>query len=456
MACLNDVLFPIRKRSDRGSALISALALVAITALLVSGICIFVTSHATRQRREGDYALAMQLAEAGINYELRYIDTTGNAHLSGSTYSGGVPGVAGTFSVYVRNTDGTANWARPKPAQIVSTGTVGGIARTVTANCKGGGVSIFDADFVVFGYQSVFMTGNGDANGGDIGTNGEMRLTGNAGTDSHVILAGPGATLTKAGKLPDSAFIRQPKIVDWPTIDTIVSDTFGGWSGLSSATAISSQFGRMRQFVGNSSSALTPANTTFAATVSGVNATNMGVIQDAQRQDTLILTPGDYFFTSIDFNKGTIVLDTASQTISGGRPGQIRIWVNGTGSDSFAGNTQFTSTDPSLFRLFYNKPAEISLTGNADFAGAIYAVRAGSSSAITPGSVKLAGNGTVGIMVIADSVTIHGNGTVGRPRTSIANVADYQTGGNFYGFSDTWQEVMAPGSGAVFPDGTNR
>jgi Tfp pilus assembly protein PilX len=80
-------------RKERGSALISALAIVAIMSFLMSGVCLLSTSYADRQRREADYALAMQLAEAGANYEINYYSVNNTVHLSNAPCSGSVPGL---------------------------------------------------------------------------------------------------------------------------------------------------------------------------------------------------------------------------------------------------------------------------------------------------------------------------------------------------------------------------
>jgi hypothetical protein len=105
---------------------------------------------------------------------------------------------------------------------------------------------------------------------------------------------------------------------------------------------------------------------------------------------TLIFPPGDYYFSDIDvkFDENTeIVIDNAGLTTpQGSNPDGIpvRFWINGTGQQDYLGAriVMTDKTDPSTFRVFYNKDgctlnfvrASNAPSGELTVAGAIYAV----------------------------------------------------------------------------------
>lgn len=490
----------IQKRRERGSALITALALVAVCTISMTGVCILASSHAVRERREADYSLAMQLAEAGINYELRYVSTHTStspyAHLSGSAYAGSITGITGTFSVYVTKTDGTTGWTPGNDMKVISTGTVGNISRTVTIIAKSGGgagTPIFDSTFAVFGYQSILFTQSSNAISGNMGVNGPTPASsaysigtsnngvGNANSASAkpLVLCG-GATLMP-GNSVNPNFTNNPTKIDqradnisWPTVDTIVAATFAsGWTTLSSSTSIAAQWGRMKTFK-TQSRLLTAAGTKAVTFTAGSTVLNDTVVKtkadDGQWVNALILPPGDYYFTSLQLNRNNgysgpapvIYFDTNAST-TGGTPGPVRLWIGGTStaSDIIDMDFQYTSTLDSdkakLSRIFYSKPANFTITGNNNFAG-VYAIRKGASTGVSPATITLTQNSKITGAVISDNVVMTGGANVISPTVAMTNSSDYAfggSGGGSYGFSGSWKEVSATG-GTVFSDGTNR
>lgn len=454
-------------RAQRGNALVTALALVAISTLSVTGVCLLATSSATQQRRQADYALSMNLAEAGINFELRYISTHQSSspvgHLASNPYTGSLSGVPGSFTVFVRNTDGTSNWAPPSDAQIVSTGVVGGISRRVQVNCKGGpggSGSIFNGKYALFGYSDVTFSGASSAINGDLGTDGtlEVKAGGNGSINGNIVLAGPAANMPSGNAITGRTVVRLSAKENWPTIDTIVAATFpSGWSSLTSSAAIAAQSARMRTYSSNS-----PVNTPSGTKQIGwTNQTTLSTSDfNKLNVNTLILPPGDYYFTDIQISgPASIVCDTAGQTVPGGTPGQVRIWMNGsTSNDTINADVTFTkASDPSMFRLYYNKVADISLAGNMTYYGGFYAVRSAGNSAIPSGSVTLNGSSKITGMVIADVANLTGGGVVtGVTSAAIANANDYSGPTGSYGFSGMWRELSYTSGASVFSDGTNR
>src|SRR5689334_17830088 len=112
-------------KAQHGGVLLSALAFTTITALLVAGLATISVSYYARAKTESDYAAALPLAEAGINYELRKIsadtstaDQATTANPNGTSVSYG----SGSFSVYCSNKDGSTPWTAPNPLYVTASG----------------------------------------------------------------------------------------------------------------------------------------------------------------------------------------------------------------------------------------------------------------------------------------------------------------------------------------------
>lgn len=441
----------------------TSLALIAISSILVSGICMLAMSHAVRQRREADYALAMPLAEAGLNYELRYINThlTSNpaGHLKSSPYTGSIPGVAGTFTVYVCKQDGNTEWTTADPTMIVSTGTVGGISRTVTMNCKGGGSqTLFGADYAVFGYQNVNFTGALSTIVGGLGSNGSI-TTSNGGLGSvsgSITLAGVTASLVGGNLVLGVGMNRLPSFVPWPPVDVIAAASFAnGWATLKSSSAIAAQSARMRKLT------LLGLPLPTVLTTGPVGWTNKTSLSDADFSSlpskTLILPPGDYYFTDVNITgSSTLLIDNLALS-TGGTPGPVRIWIDGasSNSDTIAGVLSITANlNPAWFRVYYNKPGTLYLGGVKTWIGEVYAVRVGSNTSATPATIDVGTGTVINGAVIGDKVVMHSAAVVTRLLTNMVNADDYTIGSSSFGYSDSWKELPISANGATFSDGT--
>ncbi len=135
-------------RRVRGATLVTTLFFTLITTTLLAGIATYSVSHQVRVKADSDYASALALAEAGINYEIRKLgvspDTVGQRNSPDTPPNNS--GLQGTFSVYCVNQDaGETNWTTASSTlYIYSTGTVGGISRTVKvgASYQGSGASL--------------------------------------------------------------------------------------------------------------------------------------------------------------------------------------------------------------------------------------------------------------------------------------------------------------------------
>ncbi|RYG36287.1 hypothetical protein EON81_10260, partial [bacterium] len=247
---------------------------------LLAGYGLLTTSYSVRQSRERDYAQALQLAEAGINWELRHSslhvedDDQSAIHLQSNPGSGSVPGVSGSFKVYVTNTDDTPNWVAPNDVKIVSTGTVGKISRTVSIVSKvdmAGDSSVFSGNFAVYGTKRLMFMNSRNTVVGNMGANGPAPASGysvdslSGGSVSASYKPQPGdparKPLTLAGGasvVTGNSIILDNKIGDpdkvqvltaplpFPSVDALAQQRFGGYHWLLQTVAILTQGLRMR------------------------------------------------------------------------------------------------------------------------------------------------------------------------------------------------------------------
>ena len=113
------------RRRQFGGVLITALIFATIISLFALGVAMVATSHMSRNSAEADYATAIQLADAGINHELRWLGD--NPPQAGTRAhqlypSTGQPGPqtvnlpdGGSYTVAVMNEDGSGPLG---PAQL--------------------------------------------------------------------------------------------------------------------------------------------------------------------------------------------------------------------------------------------------------------------------------------------------------------------------------------------------
>lgn len=429
-----------KQRSKRqGAALITALAFVSIFSVIVGGVAYYAVGSNTLANREADYASAIHLADAGLNYELRNISKnqfnpggftvpTANAPDTGS-----ISGVSGSFSVWVTDVDGNA-WNPSKGEMILyAKGTVNGVTRQITARGTHGD-GLFD-NYAVYALNGVNFNGSGSSVIGNLGTNGTYTGA-NTATTGQIGLNGP-----NAGGVSGSNVIVNPDPVYFPTVDQIVTATFpgppSGWAWLSSHN----NNANARTFQGNSTT-LSPSTTTVSALNASVKLS----------KGAIILPPGDYYFTTLDVHgQGQFIVDNGALS-TGGSPGLVRIWINGSGSGSDIMSNPIVYTvspaNPALFRMYYNSPGNFQIDGNTASGGAFYGHNAtgNASFTITGGSFTYAS-------VIADNVTISGNSSVQFPSGTVGNGTS-DTYWLWFGLKDSWKEVPING-GATFPDGTS-
>ncbi len=201
--------------------MITALAFTLIVGTVLAGVGTLSMSNYGRSNVEGNYAGAIALADAGVNYEIASIsrglqnpvggNLASGAATAGAPHTGTIIDAKHSYSVYTEvwnaNTGCKAGtWAGIGDNCIVSTGKVNGVQRTVQIHGRG---ESFFTDY------SIYSTGTGSAatfNGlgksdkdgiqGNMGSNGTVTLHGAIGSSAiagTLDMNGPNATSPAAG-----------------------------------------------------------------------------------------------------------------------------------------------------------------------------------------------------------------------------------------------------------------
>ena len=229
---------------NHGAVLIGVLVFIALTAVLLSGIAQYVTGNYRRSMADADSANALNLAYAGINYELQKISvsptTADEKYTSSGTvatvtpYTIAIPGQAGStvpgqFTVTVcasstadpNGVNPSTPWTAGGAAVIQATGTSHpgtnySASRTVQIFIQGNGVFNFNPSFIE---GSVSTTSGSQVilSGGDMGSNCPVPTTASSFSPTiygHLCFHGctsataPGATCTQGiSYQPDSQYI---------------------------------------------------------------------------------------------------------------------------------------------------------------------------------------------------------------------------------------------------------
>jgi hypothetical protein len=255
------------KRSSRrhGGVLIAALALTIIVSTVMAAMAIFAVSHYSRAGTEADYAAALNLAEAGINYEIQRISANpanadqlhpANNSLTWAAMAAhnippanGQPQIPGSFKVCVSPIDeepdnlaGPTNaWFAPSDLTIIARGTVNGVSRTI--KIKGRRKGLFDS-FGLYGIVGAGFNGNYIIDG-TFGSNEPVNAVGNSSVHyGNFVYSGPDAlNATYPGNLgwvgggaspaygPYGIVIHEPNPVSWPTTSNIADQAAAKKSG---------------------------------------------------------------------------------------------------------------------------------------------------------------------------------------------------------------------------------
>jgi len=399
-----------QKRSRYGGVLISALAFMVVVSLLLAGIGTLTVSHYGRAHSESDYAAALSLAEAGINYEYRKIslnsanaDQAGTSNPPGVSYNFG----GGTFRVYCTNKDGTTPWTAPGLLYVIATGTFNGATRTIKVASKGFPPT---GKFAIYTLNSISVW-NGSAISivGDVGSNGLLDFSGHPGISGSVYFNGPNAGWY--GGVAPSGYnvVQDSKPIQWDTVDQKALKLFPPSlyppGGLAYLATNNNNANAVPPIVGNS--------ITASVTLKG---------------------PGNYYVTNINLTGNKkISLDNTN--------GPINLWIGpsgGTGTARFRGGTAAVSatTNPNnKCNIYVATKSGIDLAGNEEIDAAIYAYNIDANGA-SYGYVKNSGNPVINGQILANEADINGNLTVNYMPGYIT-----PTSYGYYGYDNSWVEI---------------
>ena len=408
----------------RGMALILALVSVLIISALLAGALMLSVSHLALSHTNSAYANALNLAEAGINWELWKISRDPN---QADTIPAAVQvpnGSNRSFAVHVAAYPSGGTWAAPAPLWVISTGTVDGVSRTVRVVAKG--YDIFGL-YALFGIDTLNVGGNATVNGAT-GSDGLVSFNGNEHFNGNFwYCGGAGGSDASPYMYPGGQVYHSPLPEVFPTVDAFATMRANQRYGTTTPQTV--DFFKTHNDNG----------TIVDGTGKSIQIKNHTIdIHTFKGTDgTLVLNPGDYYFESMDLpSNNTIRIDDQN--------GAVNIWIGpagGTGKvDSINGTMLFASQNSNMFHLYDGANRELRLNGTMDFYGNVYAYNGPTKSGQYYGSVQLNGTGNITGSVIAYDVTkMTGNAEI-----------TFQSGGGgpvpgepvlFYGFDQSWEEV---------------
>ena len=164
-----------------GSALISALIFTVIIALALAGMGTMTVSHYNLASTQSASEEALDLAEAGINWELHKLTNSGigSADYGGTTYNASdqiSPNLQGTFTVSCATQDGSALTANTTPFTITCTASIrtatGVAGRAVRVNAQP-----YSTFYTLYSMKSTNYLQNGIVVDGVSGTNGTQSVS---------------------------------------------------------------------------------------------------------------------------------------------------------------------------------------------------------------------------------------------------------------------------------------
>lgn len=403
----------MRKRGRRaryGGAFIGALAFLVIIAMLIAGLSKLAASHRLRVITEADYAAALDIAEAGINFEIQKInadDTT--ADQKSSPYSGTL--APGSFSVYCADKTTGGVWTPKTDLYIYSTGKVRKVSRTVRIAVRYTAGSSGSADYGMFGIEYLVTKGTAATINGNVGTNGYMTFSGKPTINGTVEFNGP--TSDWQGKAPTGyTVVHNSEPVVWPTVDSLADAAFPG--------------GGLTWLASNNDNAL--ASPTITSTYISMNKGTLTFKGKAGG--------ANYYLTGLNLGGNSdIAFDNTL--------GPVTIWFGPSGDSTTitirggAAAVQSSTSAVNACRIYVATNNDITFKGNSRFDAGVYNYN-GSSS----GEIVIGGNPTINGSVIGNRVTNHGNITV----NTISGFFTTASTGGYYSFDGDWRLMYTDGT----------
>lgn len=399
-----------RRTRQSGAAVVTALIVATIIAGLLAAAAVVAGTHYQRSRFESDYASALYLAEAGINFEFRKLsdnpalaDQISDGSPQGNSYNFG----GGTFRVYCANQDGTTPWVAPNPLYVFSTGTFNGLSRTVRAEGQG---KTGESEYTIYGISKVTAHSNFFING-TVGTNGRAVTYSTSSISGGLHLNGPGTTVS--GNPISYTVKRNAAPVIWQTVDQIAESMFPG--GLSYLATYNDN-ALVPQIVDNKINTINEELVTFLGKAGGAH----------------------YYLEDAYFNSSTLV-------VMDNRTGPITIWTGpsgGPGTIWFNSQTTIKSLDPAnRVRFYHGTTGMFRLTSSWNSQVGIYAYNVDPETGKGYGKVWAESTFEVnGGSVIGWDVEFKSTTTVNHP----VGPSFFPHVLNRYGFDKNYQELGRP------------
>lgn len=389
------------RRRRQGAAIISVLFFSLILSMLLMGTGWYAASSQQRSVFDRRYTQALDLAEAGINFEFQKISANpSNAdQFPGGTYSFG----QGTFKVYCSNLNGTTPWTPSQYLLVTCTGTVEGVSRTVRASVKGYNLQ---GRYAIYGINRVDLQGNVQVLG-DVGSNGAITQIGSVDITGSIYLNGPSASYSG----PKSPYVN-PQPLNWDTVDEKALALFPN-SGATAPGGLA-----YLRFHNNNAAVGLPSDG------------NTAVISN----DITLVGPGDYYVSEIN-------LTGHKQVRFDNRNGPIRLWVGpagSTGNIKMRGTTDAT-TDETVgghqVDIYVAKSSPVDMAGTSTLRANVYVYNK-DVNGVGYGSIENSGTPDVYGSMLAYNVTLKGT-----PTTAYVQGLDLPPNNGYYGYYDSWLEI---------------
>jgi hypothetical protein len=438
LACSRLGRAPFRVTGARcGSALITAIVFALIVAITLAGLGTLTVSHYTLAHTQADSAAALDLAEAGVNFELNYLTTNGGqAEPTGTINPASQidPSLNGTFTVSCKNLDGT-DWAGPtltlKTVVITSTATVNGSTRIVRIQGKPTGTfyTMYSTD-VAKGAFTQFLGSNSSVDGVS-GTDGNLLIASSLITMpkiTSIVFNGQYAQWYNNKPVSGYSTVVNSKPVVWPTVTSLLN----------------------RQIPGGADYLSQPSN----------NDNNLAILTDPAHQSgqpqagivrnklstsgsqtvTLVGKPGgaNYYLNSISMSdQSDLVFDNSK--------GPINIYyLNNSGKQQIlrGGHSTQSLTDNPANRvtMYLSATGDMVIRPNAnndeiDMGIYAYDIKKIDGDVTDFGDVVLDDNVNFKGQIIANEITINNNVTVTGQR------GYFETPEELFGFNGAWEEL---------------
>ncbi|HSV72676.1 MAG TPA: hypothetical protein VLH79_02840 [Chthonomonadales bacterium] len=398
--------------------LLGTILFSAIASTLLAGAILLARTHYARAHTDADHARALDLAEAGINYQFHKVSANPDQadQYPGATRSLG----GGQFRVWctARASDGTEStpWTPPGYLYVYAEGNANGVKRTIRVSARGFAAK---GDYAIYTMDSTSVwNGSSLTVAGDIGTNGIYRFSGTPTITGSVTFCGPDAGWFNGVNPGPYTVYRQPRRTEFATVAQKALEMFPA------ATHPPGGLAYLR-LNNNNATAATPA-------IVGNSVTNTVTIRG----------PANIYLENLNL--------TGSRTINiDNRNGPVNIWIGPEGGPNvarFRGGTAVISPQPeydpdapgAIDRrciIFVATQGGIDLAGNQVMDASVYAYNRDAFGRPF-GLVRNSGNPTINGQILANQVDINGNVTINYRKTLPG-----PTSVGYYGYDNSWIEV---------------